>query len=682
MFAIGASAEMTMLATGIATGRLGDAVLPIPSTLAYLLVGGYAVVKRPHHHAARRMLLWATLMAGAYALGAVQSVPTVAGTDRWGWAGVLALNAMTGAVATASLAFLVVFPDGNYRTPVDRAIVRGFGLVMAAAVIGALVGVPVLTLTDWVWSGELSATNPAALPMMAPLGAVAVWILRLSATAALALGAALLIVRWARSDASVRRRILWPLVAAAASAVLVAVLGLVNYLDPALPYWTQLLLYLPLVFLMPAALLIGMLWYDLLDLGVVVRRSLLYAGLWAVIAVGYALLAEVAGVVAGQRLPLALAVATTVVVIAAAASGRRWLTELADRLVFGRRLQGSALLIDVGRRLEAGATVQDVAAALAEAVRQGVRAEWVRVDIGAATATAGRRARPDGAEPASPVLVAPLHGDRSMLGEIACGPRELGQYGERDRALLEALARQASLTTANAHLSRELAARVDDLEASRVRLIRAEEAGRRRLERDLHDGVQQQLVALLAQLGLAANQLRRDPALAAASLDTARTDARRALSELQELVRGIHPTLLTDLGLVAAVAERAARLPVPVRVEADAAVRDQRWPGDIEATAYFAISECLTNAVKHAGAQEITVRIAGADDRLRIEVADDGGGFDPADPGVGTGLIGLRDRVEALRGTFTVESRPGDGTEVHVELPVGSRDGAADVRPA
>jgi signal transduction histidine kinase len=269
-----------------------------------------------------------------------------------------------------------------------------------------------------------------------------------------------------------------------------------------------------------------------------------------------------------------------------------------------------------------------------------------------------------------PTLVVPLTTDGQPLGEIACGPKEIGSFTDRDRGLLETLARHAALTASNAALSAELAARVQDLQASRVRILRAEEAGRRRVERDLHDGVQQELVGLLARLGLVANQLKRDPALAAKTLIEAHADARRTLEDLQELVRGIHPTLLTDRGLVAAVEERASRMPLTVRVESDVATRAARLPPDIEGAAYFAVAECLTNTAKHARAQSATVRFGTAAATMSVEVSDDGRGFD-VETVNGTGLEGLRDRVEALGGRLAVSSGVDHGTRVSVLMPTG-----------
>jgi len=673
-FVVGVAGVATMPIAGLAAGRLGPSLLPLPNALSYLLVGGYAVLRRRDHPAARRMLWWGALLAVAHGWGAAYSA--LADSGARSWTGILLLHVVIWLASAASLGFLVVFPDGRYRTRGDRMVVRAAMALLPVAALGEAFGVPVLTSSDYVWDTVAAAPNPWAVPALAGAGEAATWAMRLATPIALTLGACLLLVRWIRSNAADRRRILWPLAAAAGAVALTALLRVLSLIDPAMPAALQYLLYLPLAFIVPAGLLIGMLWYDLLDLGVVVRRSLLYAALWVAIGAGYLLLAELVGVVAGQRLPLALAVATTVAAIAAAAVGRTRLTALADRLVFGRRLEDAALMVDVGRRLGAGSTPGELAAAVAEAVRQGVRAEWVRVELGEETAVAGRP--PAGAAPTEAVLVAPLAAETIPLGRVACGPREIGRYADRDRALLEALARQAALAAANSALSAQLAAKVADLEASRARILRAEEAGRRRLERDLHDGVQQQLVALLTRLGLAANQLKRSTSLAATTLAEARADARSALEDLQELVRGIHPTLLTDRGLVAAVEERAARMPIPVRVVSEGP--SGRLSTGAEGAAYFAISECLTNAVKHAAADHATVRITRSDDVLDVHVSDDGKGFDTA-AGTGTGLAGLRDRLEALGGTLTVRSTQGQGTDITMRLPVAEQNGAAHVRP-
>ncbi|MEU1421280.1 sensor domain-containing protein [Kitasatospora sp. NPDC005751] len=211
-----------------------------------------------------------------------------------------------------------------------------------------------------------------------------------------------------------------------------------------------------------------------------------------------------------------------------------------------------------------------------------------------------------------------------------------------------------------------LGRQVLELTRSRARLVDAFEAERRRIERDLHDGAQQQLVALSMTLGLAAYELRGraddDPALAL--VDRARGEARQALEQLRDLVRGIHPQVLTDHGLAAAVAEVALRHPVPVAVDIDL---PDRLPGPVETTAYFTVTEALTNAAKHSGATAVTVHGRVDDGRLVLQVTDDGRGG--ADPAAGAGLQGLADRIAILRGRLMVTSPIGGPTRLRVEVP-------------
>jgi signal transduction histidine kinase len=214
----------------------------------------------------------------------------------------------------------------------------------------------------------------------------------------------------------------------------------------------------------------------------------------------------------------------------------------------------------------------------------------------------------------------------------------------------------------------QLQARVAALEASRDRAVDSAEAERRRIERDLHDGAQQRLVALAMDLGMARAKLETDPAAATALVGEAHEEAKRALAELRDLARGIHPAVLADRGLDAAISALAARSPVPVGVEVEADTG--RLPGPVESAAYFVVAEALTNAAKHARAAEIGVRIARHRDLLIVEVIDDGAGG--ADPARGSGLRGLADRVAAVDGHLTITSPPGGPTVVRAELPCGS----------
>jgi PAS domain S-box-containing protein len=205
----------------------------------------------------------------------------------------------------------------------------------------------------------------------------------------------------------------------------------------------------------------------------------------------------------------------------------------------------------------------------------------------------------------------------------------------------------------------------EEIRASRTRIVQAADDARRKLERNLHDGAQQRLVALSVSLRLAEAKLASDPESAAAIITAAREELAHALEELRELARGIHPAVLTDRGLAAAVESLVARTPLPVEVE----LPEERLPAAVEAALYYVVSESLANVVKYAGATSIRVSIAvDGDETVTTEVSDDGVGG--ADPARGSGLRGLADRVEALDGLLEVESPVGGGTRVRVDLPL------------
>jgi PAS domain S-box-containing protein len=205
----------------------------------------------------------------------------------------------------------------------------------------------------------------------------------------------------------------------------------------------------------------------------------------------------------------------------------------------------------------------------------------------------------------------------------------------------------------------------DELRRSRARIVEASDVERRRLERNLHDGAQQRLVSLSLVLRLAQAKIEADPAEADELLGQASEELGQALEELRELARGIHPAVLSDLGLGPALEALAARSPLPVDLELDG----DRLPEPVEAAAYYVVAEALTNVVKYAEASSVAVSIERVNGRAIVEIADDGIGG--ADPSGGSGLRGLVDRVEALDGLFVVESAPGKGTRVRAEFPCG-----------
>jgi signal transduction histidine kinase len=249
----------------------------------------------------------------------------------------------------------------------------------------------------------------------------------------------------------------------------------------------------------------------------------------------------------------------------------------------------------------------------------------------------------------------------TLLGIIAC---LLWLNGTNGLGWLWALYARVMLGPSTVQLHE----RVDDLRDARARIIAAGDAERRRIERDLHDGAQQRLVALSLTLGMAESRLASDPAAAASLIASAREEAGLAVKELRDLASGIHPALLSERGLGPALEALASRAPIPTTVTG---VPEKRLPAPVESAAYFVTAEALTNVAKYARAESASVALLVEHGLLCLTVRDDGTGG--ADLAVGSGLRGLRDRVEALDGRLDVDSPPGVGTTVSAEIPLGGR---------
>jgi signal transduction histidine kinase len=233
-----------------------------------------------------------------------------------------------------------------------------------------------------------------------------------------------------------------------------------------------------------------------------------------------------------------------------------------------------------------------------------------------------------------------------------------------DESLVRAVAAAAGLQLENERLQAELRSQLEEVRASRARIVEATQDERRRIERNLHDGTQQRLVSIAMTLGLADARVATDPESARRLVAEARDGLSSALQELRELSQGIHPGILTERGLGKAVDELALRMHLPVEVD----VRlSERLPTPVETAAYYVISEALTNVAKHARASRVSVRVGREDGQAHIAITDDGRGG--ADAGAGSGLRGLRDRVEALGGVFALASPAGGGTSIEVEIP-------------
>ncbi|MGP8297225.1 histidine kinase [Streptomyces inhibens] len=417
---------------------------------------------------------------------------------------------------------------------------------------------------------------------------------------------------------------------------------------------------------------------------IALRKPVVYGLLWLIIGGWYLGMTTALGLTAGQYLPIGLAVLVAVSATMLFQPVRGRLNQLAARRVFGARPSNFELLVQCGTTLEHAYDVKRLAPQLATSLREGLNLRWVRVELGAAdsgdgpfaVATAGSRAAGDIGSRAGVRL---RHGEE-ILGFIEYGPKDEGWFTPEDRDLVETLARQAALAVHNARLTAELSARVDEvqrqaseLNASRTRIVQAQDTERRRIERQLHDGIQQELVALVAKLRLARNQLRGGGNPVDSTLTEIQEDAVRVIDELREFAHGIHPPVLTDQGLAAAVTSRARRLPIPVTVHVEPTVCARRFAPEIEESAFFLVSEALTNVLKHADAARVTIRISHAEAALLLAISDDGVGF-PAGSRLGSGLTGMRDRIEAVGGELSIESRPGGGTTVHARLTERRRE--------
>jgi signal transduction histidine kinase len=248
-----------------------------------------------------------------------------------------------------------------------------------------------------------------------------------------------------------------------------------------------------------------------------------------------------------------------------------------------------------------------------------------------------------------------------LLGALAVSMPASDPIGPGRERLVRDLAAQAGLVLRNVRL-------IEELRASRQRLVAAQDQERRRIERNIHDGAQQQLVALAVKVRLADSLVGRDEERAHAMLTEIQSETNDALETLRDLARGIYPPLLADQGLPAALEAQALRSPVPVQVSPDGL---GRYPAEIEATVYFCALEALQNVTKYAEASRVEVRLDVSQGFLRFEVRDDGRGFDRAETAHGTGLQGMADRLDAIGGELRIRSEPGAGTTITGIVPIG-----------
>jgi signal transduction histidine kinase len=253
-----------------------------------------------------------------------------------------------------------------------------------------------------------------------------------------------------------------------------------------------------------------------------------------------------------------------------------------------------------------------------------------------------------------------------LLGALAIVKPPGEALAPIEEKLLNDVASQAGLVLRNARLTSELLIRLEELQASRQRIVAAQDEERRRLERNLHDGAQQHLVALKVNLSLAARQAGAESPLATA-LTALQTETDEAIEALRDLARGIYPPLLADQGLAAALEAQARKSPLQVELRDEGITR---YPQDVEAAVYFCALEALQNVAKYADARRAIVSLTQENGSLTCSISDDGKGFEPTLVARGAGLQNMADRIEALGGSFEIASRPGAGTQVSASIPL------------
>ena len=630
-------------------------------------VGAWLTWRLPTHPQPVRLLVSGTAFVASGAIGSfIDSQPQMINSS---WAPVLsALSLEAQAVGSLAVTLLIgSYPDGLVERRWQRLALRGSWVVLIGPPL-ALLASPVVPASPWD-TVDLAIPNPYAVSWLAWLAQPAAW-LALNSWWVVAVGVLVLCARFIAADAAGRAQM---------RVFFVVVLGLLLYFagtvalafgapeDSTLVITLITLGSLTAVFL-PGAIIYGILRHRLFDLDLVVRKSVAYGAASLLIAAAYAVIAAAPGMMLGNRVPVTLAVVVTIAAALAFQPLRRRLESAVSRRLFGDRVRQYQLLKNLGTTMEQTAELDELLPRLAHAVREGIGASWVRV----------RLCEADGSWLDEPVGVAgEITGDSAAgvdlvragetVGQVDLGPKP-GGYAAADLELLATVAAQATTAVANVRLASQLKEGLDELSSSRVRLIAAQDAERRRIERDLHDGIQQEVVALIAGLRLARNRLSRDQ-LTTDELTNLQDQAREMLQDLRELAHGIHPPVLSDNGLVAALESRATRFPISVQILADDDLRAERFSEDVEGTAYFVACESLTNVAKHADTDGARIRLSHPGNRLCLAVEDDGRGFQPNGARSG-GLANIRDRVEALHGKLTIESRLGAGTSVRAELPL------------
>jgi signal transduction histidine kinase len=581
----------------------------------------------------------------------------------------LAIDAVTGVLWPLPISMLILlillFPTGEVPSPRWRKLqvaTVAFGLFMFLVSIG---------LETQSWRYPFQSLQPSSLSGLAhaltlilfPAFLVVFPVLIISSLVSA-------VLRFRRSRGDERQQMKW-FTFAAVFVVVSFLFGIFSSNGAGVANFAQD------VFLMCLWVAIGiaMLKYRLYDIDLVIRKTVVGGVLVVFITVVYAFVVAGLGALGSSVLnegPL-IAAATALIALAFQPVLRR-ARHLANRLVYGERATPYEVLSEFSERMGEAFATEDLPERMARILADGTGAKVATVwlNIGGqlrpaatwpsdAPAPAPVRAPRDGDEPATeaPGRAFPVRHHGELLGALTVTmPPEEPMTNQQEKLCTD-LAAQAGLVLRNVRL-------IEELRASRQRLVTAQDEERRKLERNLHDGAQQQLVALSVKETLASNMIDRDPHTAKALLAEIRSETSDALENLRDLARGIYPPLLADGGLAPALQAQARKAPLPVEVDADGV---DRFPQEIEAAVYFSCLEALQNVSKYARASAARVILRAEPGAVAFTVSDDGTGFDTSRTNLGTGLQGISDRLAALGGSLAIDSAPGSGTRLRGTIP-------------
>ena len=677
---LGYGALAAALGVSLATGDGSEAGWILVGPLPFCAIGAIGFLRRPDN----RVVWWLVGVGAAFgASTALGDVFLPMAERHWGTAAsVTALVALLcqwagTANSVAAIGMIGLFPSGRPERGYERAVI--WTSVVAAVLLPLLDAVSTANIALLVPGQGVAPTvrSGVSLAVLAPLrGAIsAVYESYPFWTVA---GVVLLALRYQRGDFAERRQIRWLLIGVTGSFSLwvpllllwweaepqSAAINLIATVLSALAIATAL-----------AAMLVALFYTGVFGIDEPGRRALVGRIVRLSVGAAVAIAAVTAGLLTSLAAPAAVAVVAGVTVAACGQAIRGRLEHAADRWVLGSRLAGYANLNRFGRSLIQAPGSDGLLSDLAREVRRGLDLTWAQVSLDAADGQL--RAVTDGTPAGEPAATVPIEYRGTILGHIECGPRSDGPLLAEDRRLLAYFAAQAAVGVHNRHLGAELSRRIEEvrdqaaeLAASRDRVVAGQDAERRRIQRILHDGVQQEIVALSARAGLVRQQLLRGDLAAADGLADMQRDLATTLQDVREIAYAIHPPVLSDRGLLEAIEAQSSRLALPMAVRADPRLRGVRFGEQIEVTAWYVLAEALSNVVKHAGASEVEVSLSQEDGTLGLVIRDDGCGFDLDRPR-GLGLTGLSDRLDTVAGSLTINSGAGVGTSLCVHIPVG-----------